>query len=114
MEGHVCLDTLSNASRRHHRCHGYGWPGSAQTKLRWAHVYEVTEPYHTEALWAAARSGTRNGKFDIEVFLASRLGNGISSMTGWGSAPSISFTSASLRCGDPQAARHHRRAVHAA
>ena len=25
----------------------------AQTKLKWAHVYEVSEPYHTQALWAA-------------------------------------------------------------
>ena len=25
-------------------------PASAQTKLKWAHVYEVAEPYHTEAL----------------------------------------------------------------
>jgi TRAP-type C4-dicarboxylate transport system substrate-binding protein len=25
----------------------------AQTKLKWAHVYEISEPYHTEALWAA-------------------------------------------------------------
>ena len=30
-------------------------PASAQTKLKWAHVYEITEPYHTEALWAAER-----------------------------------------------------------
>ena len=51
-------------------------PASAQTRLRWAHVYEVTEPYHTEALWAAAEIKKRSGgKFDIEVFPASRLGN---------------------------------------
>ena len=25
-------------------------PASAQTKLKWAHVYEIAEPYHTEAL----------------------------------------------------------------
>ena len=25
-------------------------PASAQTKLKWAHVYEVAEPYHTQAL----------------------------------------------------------------
>src|SRR6185295_11909052 len=25
----------------------------AQTKLKWAHVYEPTEPYHTAAVWAA-------------------------------------------------------------
>ena len=28
-------------------------PAFAQTKLRWAHVYETNEPYHTEAVWAA-------------------------------------------------------------
>src|SRR5882762_2313455 len=51
-------------------------PASAQTKLRWTHVYEITEPYHTEALWAASEIRKRtNGKFDIEVFPASRLGN---------------------------------------
>jgi tripartite ATP-independent transporter DctP family solute receptor len=51
-------------------------PASAQTKLKWAHVYEVTEPYHTEALWAASEIRKRtNGKFDITVFPASQLGN---------------------------------------
>jgi tripartite ATP-independent transporter DctP family solute receptor len=49
---------------------------SAQTTLRWAHVYEITESFHTEALWAAGEIKKRsNGKFDIEVFPASRLGN---------------------------------------
>src|SRR5688572_22965607 len=51
-------------------------PASAQTKLKWAHVYEVAEPYHTEALWAAGEIKKRtNGKYDIEVFAASQLGN---------------------------------------
>jgi tripartite ATP-independent transporter DctP family solute receptor len=51
-------------------------PASAQTKLRWAHVYEVTEPFHTEALWAASEIRKRShGRFDIEVFPASQLGN---------------------------------------
>ena len=51
-------------------------PASAQTKLKWAHVYEVAEPYHTEALWAAAEIKKRtNGKYEIEVFPASQLGN---------------------------------------
>jgi len=51
-------------------------PASAQTKLRWAHVYEVTEPFHTEALWAAGEIRKRSGgRFDIEVFPASQLGN---------------------------------------
>ncbi len=27
----------------------------AQTKLKWAHVYEISEPYHTAAVWAASR-----------------------------------------------------------
>jgi len=53
-----------------------GGPASAQTKLKWAHVYEVTEPYHTEALWAASEIRKRsNGKFGITVFPASQLGN---------------------------------------
>ena len=47
----------------------------AQTKLKWAHVYETSEPYHTESVWAAAEIKKRtNGKFDIEVFPASTLG----------------------------------------
>src|SRR5258708_10812589 len=51
-------------------------PASAQTKLKWAHVYEITEPYHTEALWAASEIRKRtNGKYDIEVFPLSQLGN---------------------------------------
>jgi tripartite ATP-independent transporter DctP family solute receptor len=50
-------------------------PAAAQQKLKWAHVYETTEPYHTESVWAAAEIKKRtNGKFDIEVFPASTLG----------------------------------------
>ncbi len=52
-------------------------PGSAQaqTKLKWAHVYETAEPYHTESVWAAEEIKKRtNGKFDIQVFPASSLG----------------------------------------
>jgi len=50
-------------------------PALAQTKLKWAHVYEVSEPYHTESLWAAEEIKKRtNGKFDIQVFPASSLG----------------------------------------
>jgi tripartite ATP-independent transporter DctP family solute receptor len=49
---------------------------AAQTKLKWAHVYEVAEPYHTEALWAAEEIKKRtNGKYEIQVFPASQLGN---------------------------------------
>ena len=51
-------------------------PASAQIKLKWAHVYEITEPFHTEALWAASEIRKRtNGKYDIEVFPLSQLGN---------------------------------------
>ena len=51
-------------------------PASAQTKLKWAHVYEVAEPYHTEALWAAEEIKKRTGgRYEIQVFPASQLGN---------------------------------------
>ena len=35
-------------------------PAMAQTKLKWAHVYETSEPFHTASVWAAGwrcRSG---------------------------------------------------------
>lgn len=47
----------------------------AQTPLKFAHVYETSEAYHTEALWAAEQIRERSGgKFTIEVFPASSLG----------------------------------------
>ena len=47
----------------------------AQTKLKWAHVYETSEAYHTQSVWAADEIKKRsNGKFDIQVFPASTLG----------------------------------------
>jgi len=47
----------------------------AQTKLKWAHVYAVSEPYHTAAVWAAGEIGKRtNGRYTVEVFPASTLG----------------------------------------
>ncbi len=47
----------------------------AQQKLKWAHVYEVSEPFHTESVWAAEEIKKRsNGRFDIQVFPASTLG----------------------------------------
>ncbi|HEX7076167.1 MAG TPA: sialic acid TRAP transporter substrate-binding protein SiaP [Hyphomicrobiaceae bacterium] len=53
-----------------------GSPAPAQTTLKWAHVYEVNEPYHTEALWAAEEIKKRTGgKYEIQVFPASQLGN---------------------------------------
>jgi len=51
-------------------------PAAAQTVLKWAHVYETGEPYHTQALWAAEEIAKRTqGRYTIEVFPASQLGN---------------------------------------
>src|SRR5262249_34888014 len=51
-------------------------PADAQTKLKWAHVYETSEPYHANALWAAEEIfyKTKAG-YEIAVFPASQLGN---------------------------------------
>ena len=47
----------------------------AQQKLKFAHVYEVSEPYHTAALWAAGEVSKRTGnRYSMEVFPASSLG----------------------------------------
>ena len=47
----------------------------AQTKLKWAHVYETSEAYHTAAVWAAGEIKKRtNGRYEVEVFPASSLG----------------------------------------
>ena len=47
----------------------------AQTKLKWAHVYETSEPYHKWSVWAAEEIKKRtSGKFDVQVFPASSLG----------------------------------------
>ena len=34
----------------------YGRAAQAQTKLKWAHVYEINEPFHTQSVWAAGES----------------------------------------------------------
>jgi tripartite ATP-independent transporter DctP family solute receptor len=48
---------------------------SAQTVLKWAHVYETVEPFHTESVWAAEEFKKRtNGKYEIQVYPASQLG----------------------------------------
>ena len=48
---------------------------AAQTKLKWAHVYETTEPFHTWAVWASEEIKKRsNGRFEIQVFGSSALG----------------------------------------
>ncbi|HEX4944962.1 MAG TPA: sialic acid TRAP transporter substrate-binding protein SiaP [Usitatibacteraceae bacterium] len=47
----------------------------AQTKLKFAHVYETSEPYHAAALWAAGEIAKRtNNRYAVEVFPASTLG----------------------------------------
>ena len=47
----------------------------AQTKLKWAHVYETSEPFHTASVWAAQEIGKRtNGRYHIDVYPASQLG----------------------------------------
>jgi tripartite ATP-independent transporter DctP family solute receptor len=52
-------------------------PTQAQTpiKLKWAHVYENTEAYHKQALWAAEEIRKRTAsRVQIEVFPSSQLG----------------------------------------
>jgi tripartite ATP-independent transporter DctP family solute receptor len=48
----------------------------AQEKLKWAHNYDVSTPYHKASVWAADEIRRMTaGKFDITVFPASSLGN---------------------------------------
>ena len=48
---------------------------AAQQKLKFAHVYEVSEPYHTAAVWAAGEIAKRtSNRYTMEVFPASSLG----------------------------------------
>jgi tripartite ATP-independent transporter DctP family solute receptor len=50
-------------------------PAAAQTKLKWAHVYETSEPYHKWSVWAADEIKKRTGgRYEIAVFPASQLG----------------------------------------
>jgi tripartite ATP-independent transporter DctP family solute receptor len=48
---------------------------SAQTKLKWAHVYETSEPFHKWSVWAGDEIKKRtNGRYEVQVFPASSLG----------------------------------------
>jgi tripartite ATP-independent transporter DctP family solute receptor len=48
----------------------------AQQKLKFAHVYETSEPYHSAAVWAAGEIAKRtSNRYTMEVFPASSLGN---------------------------------------
>src|SRR5213075_2010485 len=50
--------------------------GLAQQKLKFAHVYETSEPYHTYAVWAGQEIAKRTAnKYTMDVFPASQLGN---------------------------------------
>src|SRR5918994_4787268 len=52
-----------------------GSAAEAQTKLKWAHVYEPSEPFHTQSVWAAGEIGKRtNGRYSIDVYPSSQLG----------------------------------------
>ena len=47
----------------------------AQTKLKWAHVYETSEPFHTQSVWASQEIAKRtNGRYQVDVYPASQLG----------------------------------------
>lgn len=53
----------------------FSGPAPAQTKLKLAHVYETSEPFHKWALWAADEIKKQtNGKYEIQVYPASSLG----------------------------------------
>ena len=50
-------------------------PAAGAETLKFAHVYEVSEPYHKWALWAADEIKKRTGgRYEIQVFPASTLG----------------------------------------
>jgi tripartite ATP-independent transporter DctP family solute receptor len=56
----------------------FALPGAAlaQQKLKFAHVYETAEPYHTQAVWAAGEIAKRtSNRYTMDVFPASTLGN---------------------------------------
>jgi tripartite ATP-independent transporter DctP family solute receptor len=53
---------------------GFGL-AQAQTKLKWAHAYETSEPFHKWSVWAGDEIKKRtNGKYEVQVFPASTLG----------------------------------------
>ena len=62
---------------------GLAGSGFAQTKLKWAHAYETSEPFHKWSVWAANEFGKRtNGKYQIDVYPAAQLGKESDSMQG--------------------------------
>lgn len=64
----ACCAVLAGAT-------GLSGIASAQTKLKWAHVYETSEPFHKWSVWAGDEIRKRtNGKYEVQVFPASTLG----------------------------------------
>ena len=64
----ACCAVLASAA-------GLSSIASAQTKLKWAHVYETSEPFHKWSVWAGDEIKKRtNGKYEVQVFPASTLG----------------------------------------
>lgn len=64
----ACCAVLAGAT-------GLSGMASAQTKLKWAHVYETSEPFHKWSVWAGDEIKKRtNGKYEVQVFPASTLG----------------------------------------
>ena len=60
-------------------------PAAAQTVLKWAHVYETSEPYHTCAVAASdALKQATDGRYSIEVYPASSLGKEVDINEGLG------------------------------
>ena len=58
---------------------------AAETKLKWAHVYETSEPYHTCAVAANdLLMDATDGRYGIEVFPASSLGKEVDINEGLG------------------------------
>lgn len=52
------------------------WRVDETRTLRWAHVYEISTPYHQQALAAAREFETlTNGRYRMRVYPASALGN---------------------------------------
>jgi tripartite ATP-independent transporter DctP family solute receptor len=48
---------------------------TAPIKLKWAHVYEPAEPFHTSSVWAAEEIKKRsNSRYEIDVYPSSQLG----------------------------------------
>lgn len=74
MSKRLTIKTLACAALAASMFGGMGL-AQAQTKLKWAHAYETSEPYHRWSVWASDEIKKRtNGRYEIQVFPASTLG----------------------------------------